>query len=418
MKPGDLKSHLLQLVLMPAGLLTLTLTVPAAAATFYVAEGGVNSGNNCLDAGNPCATIDRAIALAGTGDLIEVAGGDYTEPLIIDKSLSLHGAGQGLTRIQAHAQKGMADVRTITIAGTPTVAISDVTIRHGVADDDLYGGGLLKQGGELTLSNVTFSDNAASYGGGLYTCGSNSLTLIDVTFSDNGAGVYGGGMHSGSLHNCPSGDPELINVVFDGNQAWRGGGMYNENSSPELINAVFVGNTTNSCGAGMFNDNASPTLTNVTFSGNIGFCGAGMNNSNGSDPVIRNNIFWNNEDDTGVGTARASINNHKSIPVIEFSLVQGCNSAGNWLADCGTDGGGNPVDADPLFIDMPDPGDHPSIEGDLRLQETSPAIDAGNNAFVAGVGTDLEGQPRIIGAAVDLGAYEAGGEIFRDRFEL
>ncbi len=43
---------------------------------------------------------------------------------------------------------------------------------------------------------------------------------------------------------------------------------------------------------------------------------------------------------------------------------------------------------------------------DLRLQPCSPAINRGNNAAVIGP-TDLNGNPRIQGAAVDLGAYES-----------
>jgi hypothetical protein len=43
----------------------------------------------------------------------------------------------------------------------------------------------------------------------------------------------------------------------------------------------------------------------------------------------------------------------------------------------------------------------------IALEPGSPAIDAGNNAFIpAGVTTDQRGFPRVSGAAVDLGAYE------------
>lgn len=50
--------------------------------------------------------------------------------------------------------------------------------------------------------------------------------------------------------------------------------------------------------------------------------------------------------------------------------------------------------------------------GNFRLQSNSPAIDRGSNAAIAGVTTDLAGNPRIVDgnrdgtATVDLGAYE------------
>ena len=65
----------------------------------------------------------------------------------------------------------------------------------------------------------------------------------------------------------------------------------------------------------------------------------------------------------------------------------------------GGDGGGN-IDLDPQFWNM--------LEDNLRLLPDSPAIDAGNNAHLPpGVITDLDGQPRIFGGTVDMGAYES-----------
>ncbi|MBK8965416.1 MAG: hypothetical protein IPM36_01815 [Lewinellaceae bacterium] len=54
---------------------------------------------------------------------------------------------------------------------------------------------------------------------------------------------------------------------------------------------------------------------------------------------------------------------------------------------------GNPFFADPL-------------NGDFHLNPCSQAINAGDNALAAGLGADLDGQPRIRAGRVDLGPYE------------
>jgi hypothetical protein len=83
--------------------------------------------------------------------------------------------------------------------------------------------------------------------------------------------------------------------------------------------------------------------------------------------------------------------------------VTNCIGEGGLLVNCcvfplpaATNGWANFTN-DPAFVDF--------LNGDFRLQSNSPCINAGNNAPV-GSATDLDGNLRIMGGTVDVGAYE------------
>ena len=301
-----------------------------------------------------------------------------------------------------------------------------VLVRVSFADNSAgsMGGGMFNMNSSPTLTDATFTSNRAMYGGGMYNLYSNPL-LTRVTFSANDA-TLGGGMYNdtsqptlmkvnfseniaanggGMLNNYFS-NPVLTNVTFYGNQADKGGGMFNsQESNPTLVNSVFSRNWATQ-GGGMYNEYGSgPRLTNVTFAGNDAAEAGGMYNYE-SDPILNNTIFWD------ISTMEIYSDSDTKLLISYSDIKGGCPTG----AICD-----QVINLDPQFIRSPSSVWSGEVDyGDLRLQLTSPAIDAGDNSVVPlDVTTDLLGLPRFVDIPsvpdtgfgtppiIDMGAYEA-----------
>jgi hypothetical protein len=278
---------------------------------------------------------------------------------------------------------------------TESTVLDGFIITGGDARGSNEGGGMYTDNSSPVLVNVIFSGNVATYGGGMFNGNSSSPTLVNVTFISNISSNMGGGMLNSSSA------PVLVNVIFSGNTAAnRGGGMLNSSSAPTLVNVVFNGNTATGRGGGMSNWNSNPTLVNTTFDGNVvGGTGGGMFNTGtgaGSTPTIQNSIFWHNQDNDGMD-ASAQIHNEVGTPVISYTLVQASGGSGaDWVSELGIDGDGN-LDTDPLFVDWDGADDTiGTLDDDLRLRPTSPAIDAADNTAVSLDAVDLDGDGDMV----------------------
>ncbi len=310
-----------------------------------------------------------------------------------------------------------------------------------------WGGGMLNNNSSPTLNQVTFEGNTAHNAGGAIYNKSSSPVFGNTLFMGNTA-VTGGAVYNdasspsfsraafsanqatgngGGIYNTNS-NPLLVNITFQGDIAAGGAGIYNSNSNSFLTNVTFAGETALN-GAAIYNIGSSPVLTNLTLSGNVADFGGGLYNDN-SFPVVQNTILWGNTDSLGASAAAQIYNINGSVPTITNSLVQGSGGSGpGWVVSLGTDGGNN-LDLDPLFIRNPhDGGDGWGVGGnddygDLRLQTTSQAINAGENSLLPADLTDLDADddtlemipydlndhPRILDSLVDMGAFEVHNE--------
>ena len=197
-------------------------------------------------------------------------------------------------------------------------------------------------------------------GGGLW-CESTSAYVSNCVMFDNLAGS-GAGAYSGTLQNC----------TLRGNQAeYAGGGARFCTLESCLVSTNTAGNN----GGGV----ADCTLNNCTVAGNTSNSGGG----GGVMGSTLNNciVYWN------FATTNADRNYFSSSFNYSCTAPQPAGGAGN-------------IAQDPLFLGL--------AGWDLHLQSKSPCINAGNNTY-AHTSRDLDGKPRIIGATVDMGAYEYQG---------
>jgi predicted outer membrane repeat protein len=225
--------------------------------------------------------------------------------------------------------------------------------------------------------------------------GADSTAILDGFIVEGGFanGAYPNDRGAGMFNN--PGGPTVTGVVFRGNTAQNGGGaMLNfVASAPRLANVVFDGNDGGTAGGGaMYNLLADVTLTNVTMANNTAFGSGGAMYSNGGNITITNTIVWGNT------PSAAQVSNISGSPLVSHSLIEGCGASGSgWNAAVGSDGGGN-LDEDPLFVD--------AANGDLHIDDDSPAIDSGDDTAPNLPSTDADGNQRIFGVTVDMGAYE------------
>jgi predicted outer membrane repeat protein len=436
-----------------------------------------NDGTNVFSSFDASA-VQQAVEAASSGGKVKVAGScvgiqersGLNQTVYISKSLTLEG---GHTQSDWNLEPDLntyvtllyADHsgRVVVISGTQGVTLASLFLAGGLAEDGTlddngggiwsnseftltnsiiysntaplwFGGGMYNLDISPILTNVVFSGNSAPIGGAMYNNGringNSNPTLTNVTFTGNSAGEDGGAMYNnGSFSGTSS--PTLTNVTFSGNSAGdSGGAMYNDgyssgNSNPTLTNVTFTGNSAGEDGGAMYNDgyssgNSNPTLTNVTFSGNSAYLDGGAMFNDGrssgtSSTKVYNSILWNNQANGVTGTITANIFNNSASISLTHSLLEGSGGSGSGTWPPSYVDGGDNIDTDPLFILDVNPSTAPTITGNLRLQAGSPAIDVGNNSFIAGVSTDLDGEARIKDGdgdgteTVDMGAYEAKG---------
>jgi len=234
-----------------------------------------------------------------------------------------------------------------------------------------------------SLTNcLVISNSVSELGGGTYNCALENCTLTGNSAHSNG----GGGAAYGTLNNCTLTEntsvfgggggtlgATLIDCKLFGNLAYAGGGAAGAILQNCLVvsnsASLMIDNSPDGYGGGVYDC----VLTNCTVAGNSSIVGGGTYES-----TLYNCIVYSN--------AAPTNSNYDTSDYLVFCCTTPfpTNSANN-------------IASDPLFVNP--------FADDYHLQSNSPCINSGNNACVT-VTNDLDGNPRIAGGTVDIGAYE------------
>lgn len=139
---------------------------------------------------------------------------------------------------------------------------------------------------------------------------------------------------------------------------------------------------------------------NASTSANDAIVGGGFYSQDGSSVTLLNSILWGNSASDGGDEIYNEPNSSAELSFCVFGAEDGdiVEGGGFEVEDC--------TASNPDFVD--------AENGDLRLQDGSPAIDAGDpltNPLVFptdenGDPIDFLGNPRFFGEVIDIGAYE------------
>ena len=384
----------------PGGVSATATVVVMEQPTHYVHSGNSAPSAPYLSWKDAATSIQEAVDAAGPGAIVLVTNGVYatggrpaintttTNRVAVDRRIAVRSVGgPDVTLIRGGGTNGEVAVRCVYLGNG--AVLDGFTLTDGVAravrdsPTDGNGGGVLCENGAI-VSNCIVRGNRGHRGGGacygqLSKCtivgnygsdggGSYHSSLFDCLISGN-SGHDGGGVWSGTAQNC----------IVTGNSAYSLGGGAHRGA---FHNCVFTDNSVQDRGGGTY----VSTLQNCTVVGNS----AGREAGGTYHGTVRNCILRDN--------AAPTSPNWQSTLVTYSCTTPRPDAPGN-------------IDRDPRFV----------ASNDYRLALDSPCVDAGDSATISAP-TDLAGNPRIVGASVDMGAYEyqhpdTDGDLMPDRWE-
>ncbi len=302
--------------------------------------------------------------------------------------------------------------RDIKFNGKPiTVRSTDPTdprvVNSTIIDCEGKGRGFVFYMGEnadSTIAGLTITNGYALLGGGVYCYNNSGPSIKNCIFISNSA-VLGGAIASANSKSCPT----ITNCLITANSALAGGGgIYLNGASPTIANCVINGNTAPEGGAIYSHNIGNPVISGCTVSQNTAsVSAAGIYCYKASNVTINNSILWGNSAAHAPEILVGNLGAATSIR-ISYCDIQDRDESVIYDSGCTVNWGEGNIDIDPDFVETADLSSSEIFTGsDHHLIKDSPCVDAGDPGFIAGPDeTDIDGNPRILGMKIDIGADE------------
>ncbi len=363
----------------------------------------------------------NAIAVYGTSHHIEILN-NKLHHIEINVTQSSGGNGHGILVV---GNNGTTAITDVVISGNEVYSL-----RTGFSECVTLNGNV--NGFRVTNNVIHNCNNIAIDMAGHYgacpnpvndqarngICSGNIVTDIDSSHNPAYGGDFttGGGGHSADGIYVDGG----INIIIERNVVLRaniGIEMASEHSgkATSLItvrNNVVIESYTFGIAIGGYDTNRGSTVGCKILNNTL------LNNGTSGesdievqfdtqDNVIKNNVIYGN----GLGYFIHNGYTQNTGNVVDYNLFFGPGGSGAALFawknvnytgftsyKSGSGNDAHSIFADPLFVNLG--------AQNLRLQASSPALGVGDNSVVAGGDLDLDGQTRIQGGTVEMGAYE------------
>lgn len=328
-------------------------------------------------------TMNSAVVAAQPGDEIWVAKGVYYVNLFIGVGgIGLYGgfAGTETSRDQRDYRNNITVMTTGSItdqaSGADAVTISGFTFQG-------IGTGFYIDASLAIISDNVFTGNLGAYPGiVLYILGSATVTN-NIIYGNTQLGT-------GIIDIEQFGDAVISNNIIVGNTTTNGAAIYVLGTAT-ITNNLIANNSALSNGAGInVQGSGTATISNNTIVGNNissgPYKGEGAGIYAGGTATIVNNIVAFNSSGIFSAIPGIAVTNTDIYGNSDYDVNGFANPAGTY---------GN-IALDPLF----------QTSTDYSLQPGSPCINAGTDTVVASGDKDLNGNARVYGGHVDMGAYE------------